>query len=258
VTSPRIVTRGADLLTETPARPCGASRDATAWHRRLHLAPEMNNPLPLLSRGRVLRDPRQPRHHLGDPMHREMLDLPAVVLIRGAETVGYQVPTDWRLASMGRQWTFIDGLLAGRQPAQDIRPRSNILQVAAGDLRGRAPPDARWRRSRSSRPSTLFRVAPRPAGPQPRDGLQREQRSESRLGRRGPSPATACSANSGGEHGDSTTRTGAGRPAGSRSTARRYIESGGRDGTHLGRASRRPAPDDDGPALGPVHATTAN
>src|SRR5262245_45178038 len=36
--------------------------------------------------------------------------------------------------------------------------------------------------------STTIRGAPRPAGPQPRDGLRRAQLSEARLGRRGPQP----------------------------------------------------------------------
>src|SRR5437899_22621 len=36
--------------------------------------------------------------------------------------------------------------------------------------------------------------APPPAGPQPRDGLPRATRLKARLGRRGPSPATACRA----------------------------------------------------------------
>jgi predicted dehydrogenase len=59
----------------------------------------------------------------------EMLDLPPVVLIRGAETVSYQVPTDWRLGFDGAAVDFVDGLLAGRQPAQDVRAAKHILSV---------------------------------------------------------------------------------------------------------------------------------
>src|SRR5439155_1316213 len=59
----------------------------------------------------------------------EMLDMPAVVLIRGGETVSYQVPADWRLGFDGAAADFIDSLLAGRQPAQDIRTAKHILQV---------------------------------------------------------------------------------------------------------------------------------
>ena len=59
----------------------------------------------------------------------EMLDMPAVVLIRGAETVSYQVPADWRLGFDGAAADFIDSLLAGRQPAQDVHAAKHILQV---------------------------------------------------------------------------------------------------------------------------------
>jgi predicted dehydrogenase len=59
----------------------------------------------------------------------EMLDMPAVVLLRGTETIQYQVPTDWRLGFDGAAADFIDGLLQGRQPAQDIHEARRMLQV---------------------------------------------------------------------------------------------------------------------------------
>jgi predicted dehydrogenase len=59
----------------------------------------------------------------------EMLDLPPVVLIRGTETVAYQVPMDWRLGFDGAACDFVDGLLEGRQPAQDVATARRILQV---------------------------------------------------------------------------------------------------------------------------------
>ncbi len=59
----------------------------------------------------------------------EMLDLPAVVVIRGAETVSHQVPTDWRHGFDGAAADFVDALLAGRQPAQDVHTARHILQV---------------------------------------------------------------------------------------------------------------------------------
>ena len=59
----------------------------------------------------------------------EMLDLPPVVLIRGTETVHYQVPMDWRLGFDGAARDFVDGLLEGRQPAQDVATARRILQV---------------------------------------------------------------------------------------------------------------------------------
>src|SRR2546425_4709460 len=40
--------------------------------------------------------------------------------------------------------------------------------------------------------SPHFMGTPRPAGPQPRDGLRLAYLHLARLGRRGPSPATAC------------------------------------------------------------------
>ncbi len=59
----------------------------------------------------------------------EMLDLPPVQVIRGTETVSYQVPTDWRLGFDGAAADFIDGLLEGRQPAQDVAAAKRMLQV---------------------------------------------------------------------------------------------------------------------------------
>jgi predicted dehydrogenase len=59
----------------------------------------------------------------------EMLDLPPVQVIRGTETVSYQVPTDWRLGFDGAAADFVDGLLEGRQPAQDVHAAKRMLQV---------------------------------------------------------------------------------------------------------------------------------
>ena len=125
-----IVTRGNDLLMETPAaamwrfkgRDCLGVIDYT-------YAPEM-----------TIRS----RYYHADEFFEihgsrgiiwvtrctgEMLDLPAVVVIRGAETVSYQVPADWRLGFDGAAVDFVDGLLAGRQPAQDVQAAKHILQV---------------------------------------------------------------------------------------------------------------------------------
>lgn len=60
----------------------------------------------------------------------ELLDLPPVQVIRGTETVSYQVPMDWRLGFDGAAADFVDGLLAGRQPAQDVATAKHMLQVA--------------------------------------------------------------------------------------------------------------------------------
>jgi predicted dehydrogenase len=59
----------------------------------------------------------------------EMLDLPPVVLIKGTETTSFQVPADWRTGFDGAARDFVDGLLAGRQPAQDVHTAKKVLQV---------------------------------------------------------------------------------------------------------------------------------
>jgi predicted dehydrogenase len=59
----------------------------------------------------------------------ELLDLPPVMVIRGTETVSHQVPTDWRLGFDGAARDFVDGLLEGRQPAQDVAAATRMLQV---------------------------------------------------------------------------------------------------------------------------------
>ena len=59
----------------------------------------------------------------------EMLDMPPVVLLRGTETVSYQVPADWRLGFDGAAADFVDSLLAGRQPQQDVHTAKHILSV---------------------------------------------------------------------------------------------------------------------------------
>ena len=125
-----IVTRGSDFLAETPAaamwrfkgRQCLGLIDYTA-------APEMTI---------------RARYYRADEFFEihgtrgiiwvtrgtgEMLDMPPVMLLRGTETVGYQVPADWRLGFDGAAVDFIDSLLAGRQPAQDIHTAKHILQV---------------------------------------------------------------------------------------------------------------------------------
>ena len=125
-----IVTRGADLLAETPAaamwrfqgRDCLGIVDYTA-------APEMT------IRSRYYRADEFFEIHGSRGIlcvtrcTGEMLDLPAVLLMRGAETVSYQVPTDWRLGFDGAAVDFVDSLIAGRQPAQDIQTARHILSV---------------------------------------------------------------------------------------------------------------------------------
>jgi predicted dehydrogenase len=59
----------------------------------------------------------------------EMLDLPPVMLIRGTETQSFQMPMDWRTGFDGAARDFVDGLLEGRQPAQDVHTARKVLQV---------------------------------------------------------------------------------------------------------------------------------
>jgi predicted dehydrogenase len=59
----------------------------------------------------------------------EMLDLPPVMVLRGTETTSYQVPTDWRLGFDGAAADFVDGLLTGRQPRQDVAEATRMLRV---------------------------------------------------------------------------------------------------------------------------------
>ena len=51
------------------------------------------------------------------------------MLIRGTETTSYQVPMDWRAGFDGAAGDFVDGLLEGRQPAQDVQTAKKVLQV---------------------------------------------------------------------------------------------------------------------------------
>ena len=124
------MTRGTDLLTETPAaamwrfkgRDCLGIVDYTS-------APEMT------MRGRyVLVDELFEIHGSRGIIwvtrcSGEMLDLPPVMLIRGTETISYQVPSDWRLGFDGAAADFVDGVLDGRQPAQDVHAAKRMLQV---------------------------------------------------------------------------------------------------------------------------------
>jgi predicted dehydrogenase len=77
----------------------------------------------------------------------EMLDLPPVMLIKGTETQSFQVPMDWRVGFDGAARDFIDGLLEGRQPAQDVQTAKKVLQVPlaiyeANRLRRPVAPDS--------------------------------------------------------------------------------------------------------------------
>jgi predicted dehydrogenase len=59
----------------------------------------------------------------------EMLDMPPVMVVRGTETLSYQVPTDWRLGFDGAAADFVDGVLEGRQPQQDVHEATRMLRI---------------------------------------------------------------------------------------------------------------------------------
>jgi predicted dehydrogenase len=133
-----IVTRGRDFIMETPSvatwrfkdRDCLGIVDYT-------YAPEMT------IRGRYVRVDEFFEIHGTRGIiwvtrcSGEMLDLPPVQVIRGTETVSYQVPMDWRSSFDGAAADFVDGVLDGRQPAQDVRA-ARTCAGSAGDLRIRA------------------------------------------------------------------------------------------------------------------------
>jgi len=126
-----IVTRGEDFIMETPSVATWRfkDRDCLGIVDYTH-APEMT------IRGRYVRVDEFFEIHGSRGIiwvtrcSGEMLDLPPVQVIRGTETVSYQVPMDWRLGFDGAAADFVAGVLEGRQPAQDVRAARHMLQVA--------------------------------------------------------------------------------------------------------------------------------
>jgi predicted dehydrogenase len=60
----------------------------------------------------------------------EMLDLPPVMVLKGTETISYQVPMDWIAGFNGAARDFIDCIVQGHQPDLDAQTSKQILQVA--------------------------------------------------------------------------------------------------------------------------------
>jgi predicted dehydrogenase len=126
-----IVTRGADFILETPSVATWRfkDRDCLGIMDYTH-APDM------VIRGRYVRVDEFFEIHGTRGIiwvtrcSGEMLDLPPVQVIRGTETVSYQVPMDWRLGFDGAAADFVDGVLDGRQPGQDVRAARHMLQVS--------------------------------------------------------------------------------------------------------------------------------
>lgn len=59
----------------------------------------------------------------------EMLDMPAVILHRGDESVSYQVPMDWIEGFNGAAADFVDGIIEERQPMMDAAFSERVLRV---------------------------------------------------------------------------------------------------------------------------------
>ena len=60
----------------------------------------------------------------------EMLDMPPVVLLKGTETTGFQLPMDWIEGFNGAASNFIDSIISGEQPDMDVHFSKKVLQVA--------------------------------------------------------------------------------------------------------------------------------
>ena len=57
------------------------------------------------------------------------LDMPSLVLHRGAETMGIDTPTDWKYGFDGAARHFVDCILSGEQPTMDIDFSRRVLQT---------------------------------------------------------------------------------------------------------------------------------
>ena len=59
----------------------------------------------------------------------EMLDLPPVMWLKGSETVGIHVPTDWIEGFNGAANNFIQGIVGDKQPDMDLQFSTKVLRV---------------------------------------------------------------------------------------------------------------------------------
>ena len=60
----------------------------------------------------------------------EMLDLPPVMVVKGTETTGIQVPMDWIEGFNGAARQFIDCIINDEQPDMDINFSRHTMQMA--------------------------------------------------------------------------------------------------------------------------------
>ena len=59
-----------------------------------------------------------------------MLELPPVMVVKGTETTGIQVPMDWIEGFSGAARQFIDCILNDEQPDMDIHFSRHTMQLA--------------------------------------------------------------------------------------------------------------------------------
>ena len=60
----------------------------------------------------------------------EMLDMPPVILVKGNETISFNVPSDWIEGFKGAARSFIDSIIDGKNPDMDIDFSTKVLDVA--------------------------------------------------------------------------------------------------------------------------------
>ena len=60
----------------------------------------------------------------------ELLDMPPVILIKGDETISYNVPADWIEGFKGAARAFVDSITKNESLDMDINFSSQVLQEA--------------------------------------------------------------------------------------------------------------------------------
>ena len=65
----------------------------------------------------------------------EMLDMPAVIVHSGSESISYQVPDDWVEGFNGSARNFIDSIIRDEQPKTDVIFAKKVLHAALATYR---------------------------------------------------------------------------------------------------------------------------
>jgi len=133
-----IVGRGEDFIQETPSVAHFRFKDRDCLGIIDYTTPRDADAEPLLSRGRVLRDPRHARHPVGHPLHRRDARPAAGDADQGTETTSYQVPMDWRTGFDGAARDFVDGCWRAGNPPRTSSPRRRSSRCRWRSTRPRA------------------------------------------------------------------------------------------------------------------------